>query len=235
MDAKIIALGGGCGPARALEKNGLRAEALPFDYLRGSFEGVIDCIEHDFRGFFPRRLVVERAAIYRSFRGRFCSFYHHDLRDPDVVERFRGRISRFDEILRDSRRIVFLRTIVAPRFEAEVALVGAFHSIVGRKYPNLDYRLVMVLENQTRTALARIVDPRTLLFALRRTAGRLGDKLKYRNLMAARSMDGYQRILDFLRNQDVFTAVPEVDADCRLRDDDSLWFYGGVPVVNPDN
>ena len=79
------------------------------------------------------------------------------------------------------------------------------------------------------------MDGRTLVFALRRTKGRLADKLRYRNLMAARSMEGYERILAFVCAHDLFEAMPEVDADCPLTKDSSLWFYHGVPVVDPNN
>jgi hypothetical protein len=52
-----IPIGGWCGTKVALKDSGLFDEpSLPFDSVRVSMEGVIDCIENDFQHFFPKEI-----------------------------------------------------------------------------------------------------------------------------------------------------------------------------------
>ena len=48
---KFISIGCWCGPAMGMGSS--RDEAYPFDFVRSTFEGVIDCINNDFINFFP--------------------------------------------------------------------------------------------------------------------------------------------------------------------------------------
>lgn len=235
MSRKMISLGGWCAPAMALEKRGLRVEALPFDYIRITFQGVIDCIENDFAGFFPKRIRPERILFFRAFRGRFAGFFHHNLEDEAVIETFRRRIARFSEILRTSDEILFIRTIVDPDFEKELALVPSFERAIATRYPGLDFRLALVVQNQQRTEPVAKVNERTLLFTMKYTRGKLRDRLRASNFLAARSMDGYEAILDYLASNDLFERVPEIEAECGIEKDESVWFVHGVPMVDPDN
>jgi hypothetical protein len=52
----FISLGGWCGTMITLKELGLFDEpSLPFDSVRSSLEGVIDCIESDFQHFFRKK------------------------------------------------------------------------------------------------------------------------------------------------------------------------------------
>jgi len=77
--------------------------AYPFDHIRSTFAGVVDCIENDFAHFFPKKIEVDTIKYSysgRSFRGRYFGFYHHDLLNADVIADFRRRIDRFGTTLR---------------------------------------------------------------------------------------------------------------------------------------
>ena len=51
----FISIGGWCGTKIALKDLGLFNEAsLPFDSVRTSIEGIIDCIENNFQNYFPK-------------------------------------------------------------------------------------------------------------------------------------------------------------------------------------
>ena len=48
-----VSLGGWCGTTIALRGNKLYSEALPFDNIRSTFIGIIECIERDFNKLIP--------------------------------------------------------------------------------------------------------------------------------------------------------------------------------------
>jgi hypothetical protein len=52
----FISIGGWCGTKLSLKDNGYNEPSYPFDYVRCSLEGVIDCIENDFKNYFPEKL-----------------------------------------------------------------------------------------------------------------------------------------------------------------------------------
>ena len=67
----FISIGGWCGTKIALKELGLFDEpSLPFDSVRTSIEGIIDCIETDFQSFFPREIKKDdRITSYSCFMG----------------------------------------------------------------------------------------------------------------------------------------------------------------------
>lgn len=59
----FISIGGWCGTKVALKELGYFDEpSLPFDSVRSSIEGIIDCIENDFENFFP--LIILSVLFY---------------------------------------------------------------------------------------------------------------------------------------------------------------------------
>ena len=54
----FISIGGWCGTTKiALRDLGLFNEpSLPFDDVRTSIEGIIDCIENNFQNYFPKEI-----------------------------------------------------------------------------------------------------------------------------------------------------------------------------------
>ena len=83
---QCVSLGTSCSVAAALQALGLRGEAGPFDWLRISARSVGFLLRTGFQDFFdtesiPSRGEGDRVAAARSWEG---SFWHHDVRDPDV-------------------------------------------------------------------------------------------------------------------------------------------------------
>jgi hypothetical protein len=85
----------------ALKDSGLFDEpSLPFDSVRTSMEGIIDCIENNFQNYFPKEIKKDdRLPRWTAFVGEYVGFYHdlHNLLDKNVIESFERKIIRFDE------------------------------------------------------------------------------------------------------------------------------------------
>ena len=87
MEYKYISLGGWCGTAIALNANNLRKESLPFDHIRSTFNGVIDCISNNFINFFPKKIENEGSLERPVFKSKYFGFYyHHDLTKENVIK-----------------------------------------------------------------------------------------------------------------------------------------------------
>ena len=76
----FISIGGWCGTKIALKNLGLFNEpSLPFDSVRTSIEGIIDCIDNDFQNFFPKEIIKDnRFPNWIGFVGEYVGFYHHN-------------------------------------------------------------------------------------------------------------------------------------------------------------
>ena len=97
----FISIGSWCGTKIALKDLDLFNEpSLPFDSVRTSIEGIIDCIENNFENFFPKELKKDnRFPSWVGFIGEYVGFYHHNhnLLDKNVIESFEKKFIRFDE------------------------------------------------------------------------------------------------------------------------------------------
>ena len=106
----FISIGGWCGTKVALKDLGLFNEpSLPFDSVKTSIEGIIDCIENNFENYFPKELKKDnRFPNSVGFVGEYVGFYHHNhnLLDKNVIESFERKIIRFDEKIK--KIIVYL-------------------------------------------------------------------------------------------------------------------------------
>ena len=90
----FISIGGWCGTKMALKDLGLFNEpSLPFDSVRTSIEGIIDCIENNFENYFPKEIKKDnRFPKYVGFIGEYVGFYHHNLLDKNVIESLKRKI-----------------------------------------------------------------------------------------------------------------------------------------------
>lgn len=55
-EINFISLGGWCGTIISSRGNKLYKNALPFDYISLTFEGIIDCFENVFLNLFPKKI-----------------------------------------------------------------------------------------------------------------------------------------------------------------------------------
>ena len=144
----FISIGGWCGTKIALTDLGLFNEpSLPFDSVRTSIEGIIDCIENNFENYFPKEIKKDnRFPNWVGFIGEYVGFYHenHNLLDKNVIDSFERKFVRFDEKIKKNN-CVFLRTIAREKYDDEIKCY--------KKYPNISYIICFIIPNQPNTQI----------------------------------------------------------------------------------
>lgn len=95
-DCEFISLGGYCAVARALECVGLKKLAYPFDWVRSPLEGIIQCVETNFKDFLTYSTVCEQNNMKVYGRSKWGgSFWHHDPDSDEIKSAMSRRIERF--------------------------------------------------------------------------------------------------------------------------------------------
>jgi hypothetical protein len=221
----FISIGGWCGTKVALKDLGLFNEpSLPFDSVRTSIEGIIDCIDNNFQNFFPNEIKKDyRFPNWIGFVGEYVGFYHefHNLLDKNVIESFKRKIVRFDEKIKKNN-CIFVRTIARENYNDEIKQYKKLQEAIDKKYPNIDYIICFIIPNQHNTQYYKHLDNRTFLFTLNDKSG--FDKNVKEN---------YKPIFDFITNENLFNNIP-MSNDIEINDNLStrLWLVDGHPMVN---
>ena len=221
----FISIGGWCGTKIALTNLYLFNEpSLPFDSVRTSIEGIIDCIENDFKNFFPKEFKKDnRFPNWIGFVGEYVGFYHnnHNLLDKNVIESFKRKIIRFDEKIKKDN-CVFLRTISRENYDDEIKHYKKLQDVIDKKYPNISYIICFIIPNQYTTQYYKHLDNRTFLFTL-------NDKSHNNNNLK----NEYKPIFDFIINENLFNNIP-ISNDIEINNilSTRLWLVDGYPMVN---
>tara|TARA_B100002019_G_C21057441_1_gene492371 strand:+ start:57 stop:752 length:696 start_codon:yes stop_codon:yes gene_type:complete len=221
----FISIGGWCGTKIALQDLGLFDEpSLPFDSVRTSIEGIIDCIENNFENFFPKEIKKDsRFPKWVGFVGEYVGFYHkkHNLLNTNIIESFKRQIIRFDEKIKKNN-CVFLRTISRENCDDEIKYYKKLQDTIDKKYPGISYIICFIIPNQRKTEYYKNLDSRTFLFALNDRSGN-NNKLK----------NEYKPIFDFIMNENLFTTIPTAnDIEINNNLSSRLWLVDGYPMVN---
>ena len=225
----FISIGGWCGTKVALTKLGLFDEpSLPFDSVRTSIEGIIDCIENNFENFFPKEIKKDnRFSKWAGFVGEYVGFYNkkHNLLNKDIIESFKRQIIRFDEKIRKNN-CVFLRIISREKYDDEIKYYKKLQDVIDRKYPGISYIICFIIPNQNNTQYYKNLDEKTFLFTL-------NDKDKTVFDFNDRLLRKYKTIFDFIINKNLFTTIPDSN-DIEINNDLStkIWLVDGYPMVN---
>lgn len=218
-----ISLGGWCGTKVALSQANLSNEAtLPFDYVRSSFEGIIDCIENDFKNYFPKQIKIDpRFSEYKPFLGKYIGFYHNNLYDPEVRQSFLRKIERFNEKLLSAKKIAFFRTIVTNDYHDEILQVERLQKAIEKKYPNLKYIIIFVIPNQPVTAYYKHINKKVFIFTV--------NDLSYDD---ANLGNEYKPIFDFVSQNNLFRTIPQPNHNLNIVKKSRLWLVENIPMVN---
>jgi len=223
----FISIGGWCGTKIALKDLGLFSEpSLPFDNVRTSIEGIIDCIENNFKNYFPEEINKDnRFPYWAGFVGEYVGFFHnsHNLLDKNVIESFKRKIIRFDEKIRKNN-CIFLRTIVREHYDYEIKYYKKLQDVIDKKFPGISYIICFIIPNQPNTQYYKNLDNRTFLFTVN---DKSHDNKNLKN--------EYKPIFDFITNENLFINIPNSnDIDIELNDNLStrLWLVDGYPMVN---
>ena len=219
----FISIGGWCHPKISLKHLGLFNEpSLPFDSVRSSIEGIIDCIDTDFQNFFPKELKKDdRFSNWVGFVGEYIGFYHqnHNLLDQNVIESFKRKIIRFDEKIKKNN-CIFIRTIVRDKYHDEINQYKNLQDVIDKKYPNISYIICFIIPNQVTTQYYKHLDNRTFLFTLKDNPDNIINS-------------DYKPIYDFIINENLFMNIPNSN-NIEINDDltTKIWLVNGYPMVN---
>ena len=146
MGIKFISIGHRCHIGLMLKLYGYRTDAMPFDSIIYSFEGVIDCFENNFINFFPKKIICEYVDNRKLFRGKYGAFPHHDLDNNNIIETFKRRIDRLNDYLSSTNdEIIFCRTVID---DDEIELLNKFINTIKNKYPKLKFKILLIYDNE---------------------------------------------------------------------------------------
>ena len=225
---KFISIGGWCGTTISLRGNSLYDEAYPFDHIRSTFQGIIDCIENDFINFFPKKIEVDIIKNYkfsgRSYRGKYFGFYHHDLTKPNIIDDFNRRIKRFNTLLENTNeKIVFIRTICTHDYNDEIELSTSFIESIQNKFSSLKFLLIFIIPGQDKSMFYKKINKNTFIFTL-------NDKSKNNKKLPIQ----YKPIYNFLKDNDLFEETPQ-DNIINIRKGNRFVKAFGIPTTRNDN
>jgi hypothetical protein len=218
----FISIGSWCGPKIALKALGLFNEpSLPFDSVRSSIEGVIDCIENNFENYFPKEIKPDELfpppKFTSCFIGRYIGFYHpnHNLLDKTVIESFERKFVRFAEKIKKNN-CVFLRSIATENYNDEIKYYKRLQEVIDKKYPDISYIICFIISNQPKTLYYNNIDERTFIFTLNDLSH---DYLK----------EGYKPIFDFIANNNLFVNIPPCSKNIKIINAPSrIWLVDGI-------
>jgi hypothetical protein len=221
----FISLGGWCGTKFALKYTNYSDEAsLPFDYVRTSIEGIIDCVENDFKNYLPKKIEVDdKITSYKCFSGEYVSFYHHDITNRDVIDSIIRKTHRFYNKMGLKNKTIFVRTICTNNYYDEIKHSYKLQYEIDNKWPQLDYILVFIIPEQNITSYYKNIGNKIFIFSLNYSIDDQNDnKLK----------SEYGKIFDFIINQNLFYNIPEkINLDIKDTNN-KLWLVDGYPMVD---
>lgn len=163
-----VSLGGWAGPAMMLQELGLQhsAEALPFDGVRSTFDGITRFITSgSLDGYFPQAPPAAQgssAAALRPdpagranllFRGTHTCFTHSDLNNDRVKAELLRRCDAWQRLLTPHanaatppKPVTFVRAVIAEDPLRELEMIPTFHEAVRLRTANqLPFRTVVMV------------------------------------------------------------------------------------------
>lgn len=223
---KFISLGGWCGTRISLREHHLYNESYPFDSIRSKFEGIIDCINTNFKNFFPIKIEPENFPVFKTilYRGKYFSFFHHNLFDGKIITDLKRRCIRFKYLLKkNDDKIIFIRTIITYDFYDEIKLTDDFIKSIKNINPDLNFILVFVITGQKTTQYYKNINDITFIFTLN---DKIDGNLK----------DEYEPIFNFLLTNNLFENIPQSNDNIDIINGFSKFMdMDGINVFRDDN
>lgn len=195
-EIEFVSIGGWCGTKMALTRNNIFAPSNPFDYVRSSIIGVIDCLENDFANFFPKEKIKQEKGFYLS---KCCEFQHEDFDNQETIDSFNRKITRFKEVLSKKTHVCFLRTVCLNDYENELKYYKTLQNAIEKLYPHLKYIICFIITKQNYLSYCKNLDDKTFVFAI-------NNKLVF---SPSEYLQGtYKYIIDFIVNENLFLKIP---------------------------
>lgn len=147
----IISIGVDCGTADFLKKYNLRIFSLPFDWVV-TYQGVSGIINNNFENYLPKD---DNVLINKLNNACDVLFFHNSF--PRDIDKMTRKIERLKNILETSNeKIIFIRKGHAVHhhheqngkyniIKSDIIDAEDLDNILQKKYPNLDYSIIVVL------------------------------------------------------------------------------------------
>lgn len=107
----VISLGSYCGIKFSMQRLGLGAAHLPFDWIRTTSAGVRHFVQNEFRDFFS---VSSQCGVpgttMQVYRSELHSFWHDDISTESTRIKLQRRINRFLALRDDPKDLLFVRS-----------------------------------------------------------------------------------------------------------------------------
>jgi len=165
---EFVSLGCFCAVAHALQALGLKTCTYPFDWNRSPVEGVIQCLQNDFRGFTNCSFSRDEGPKGMLHGGTSWggSFWHHDVKSSKVQADFARRIERFlgKKDTAPTKPRLFVRAVNSTQ---EIGASLRLRDALRRAWPKAQIYLLILVDLQRTTGLLRLSAPSTedVLFA----------------------------------------------------------------------
>lgn len=228
---RFVSLGGWCATKKSIMDNNINEfdKPFPFDHVLSTFEGIINCFETNFKHFFPKKLELDVFENYRynniSIRGKYISFFHHNLFDQNTIDSFNRKIKRLDETLKSNiEKIIFIRTIISKNYETEINQYKTFINIIDNKYPNLEYLLIFIIPEQPQTLYYKNLSEKVFIFTL-------DDIVHDWNTLH----NNYIPIYNYILNNDLFEKIPDKNENIQINEIINIETTDGLYQFRDDN
>mmetsp|Transcript_37512 Transcript_37512/g.67883 ORF Transcript_37512/g.67883 Transcript_37512/m.67883 type:complete len:501 (+) Transcript_37512:39-1541(+) len=151
-DLAVVSLGCYCGVKLSFRKLGLAAATLPLDWTRTRIEKVLEFFRTDFERFLldVHGPIPVPDTNLLCFRGTGHSFWHDDIRRPDVHEKLKRRIDRLLTLSETSPSMLFVRALATTD---ELAFADELYAELVRKFRRdacQQVHLLVIVCNQKR-------------------------------------------------------------------------------------
>lgn len=221
-----ISIGGACLAGNIIRRHlKIYPYALPFDNIRISFEGVIDCINNNFENFFPEKpWQVEKLGKWSVYRGKYSSFWHHNIENLEIQQAFQRRFERFINLLKGKKPILFVRTIISQNPEQELQQIKFFKESLQKKYPNLKYKTLFIIHGQNMgTKQIKWADPEVMVFCAQ-------PEQKEGILHLHNYQKSYEKIIKFAMSPKNWQSQSGADIK-NFKIGNDIWLVQEIPVI----
>jgi hypothetical protein len=203
-DITFISLGGWCGTKLALAANNYSSASNPFDYVRSSILGVIDCFETDFSNYFPKDNKKEANGFFLS---KCCEFQHEDITSEKSILSFNRKIKRFRELLKQNKQVCFLRTICLNDYDNELKYSKDLQKAIEKSYPTLNYIVCFIITRQNNLSYYKNLDNKTFIFTINNT---------YVHTSHDYLIETYRYVFNFIKDNNLFDSIPNSNNNIEL-------------------
>jgi len=155
---------------------------LPFDLIVSTFADVIECFKTDFHNYIPTDftntttdesgynnyevLKNENQSLIFNKTNVFLNKYElcGESNFPQILNNQIDKLRTLLEQNQQNQQIIFVRTIL--HYDTEITNITTFNNTIQELYPTLQYRLVIIIENQEITQFSHNIDDKTAVYTL---------------------------------------------------------------------